>query len=332
MYGTRISIVAAVTVLALSSLLVIPANMGVLFADDAVPGTKVMHKGLKYFVPGHRIRVEARIEDKAGVEVVRCYFKAGNESDYVFVAMKKEGTSGKYAGTLPAPAEGTQSIGYLFLIVNGANQVVKTPPFTFAMSVVDVPSWQTGLSEGNILVSTETGTSSQTLAGFSDSLTVDVAESAQRFGATAEIQSDYQEEGGPTGTADAATFGGTVMPSEGSDIFFDSMVITIGGVAVGVAGIAAILALSGGGDDGGSAGVCGGALSCTATWALPTETAAFTFTQSGDGTCTITVSGNQQTIVSGPVGGNCCEAVAGIYETYVAGGFWSGSCCGACCP
>ena len=80
-----------------------------------MPQQKVQHKALKYFVPGHRVKVESRVKDDNDVNIVRTYFRAVGQADYAFVPMSlKEGTKDKYIGILPAPSEGTQSIEYLF--------------------------------------------------------------------------------------------------------------------------------------------------------------------------------------------------------------------------
>ena len=84
-----------------------PVNSGYVFADKKIDATtKVQHKALKYFVPGHRIQLESRVKDDNDVNIVRTYFRAVGQADYAFVPMSlKEGTKDKYIGILPAPSE-----------------------------------------------------------------------------------------------------------------------------------------------------------------------------------------------------------------------------------
>ena len=71
--------------------------------------TEISHKPVDSFVPGQRLRVLAEVEDEAGVNLVRCYFKTPEEADFVFVPMSLD-ENGQYAGILPAPDTTTEFI------------------------------------------------------------------------------------------------------------------------------------------------------------------------------------------------------------------------------
>jgi hypothetical protein len=65
---------------------------------DIKTTTKVKHKPIKYFVEGKRIRLDAEVQDKAGIELVRCYFKGKADADYVFVTMNQGEIQNHVAG------------------------------------------------------------------------------------------------------------------------------------------------------------------------------------------------------------------------------------------
>lgn len=157
-------------------------NAGAVLAEEVKTATEIKHIPITYFVPEKRISITADVTDEAGVNLVRCYFKGSEQADFVFVGMNS-GADGSYSGTLPAPAKNTQSIEYLFLAVNGSNQVVKSQTFTVNKEDRDeAPAWQQTSSEGNIQVSTEVAEAPKTVSGFADSIVMDVVESSARFG------------------------------------------------------------------------------------------------------------------------------------------------------
>ena len=229
---------------------VLPVNAGSVLAKEAIKATtKIKHKPIKYFVSEKRIKIEAKVTDKEGVNLVRCYFRAAEQADYVFVAMNA--ASSLYQGILPAPSKDTEMLEYLFLVVNGKNQVVKTQ--TFKINKKDkekVPAWQQVSAEGDIHVSTELAQAPETLQGFTDSIVMDVVESSARFGTVAGGIYLASKAGGVSGAAAASTTAGTVTASAGLST---AAIIGIG-VAVAAGGAAAAGGGGGGGDDSGGGG------------------------------------------------------------------------------
>ena len=225
---------------------VLPVNAGSVLAKEAIKATtKIKHKPIKYFVSEKRIKLEAKVTDKEGVSLVRCYFRAAEQADYVFVAMNA--ASSLYQGILPAPSKDTEMLEYLFLVVNGKNQVVKTQTFKINKKDTEkVPSWQQVSAEGDIHVSTELAQAPETLQGFTDSIVMDIVESSARFGTVAGGIYLASEAGGVSGAAAASTTAGTVTAGAGL-----STAAIIGmGAAVAAGGAAA--AGGGGGGGGGT--------------------------------------------------------------------------------
>ncbi len=220
--------------------------------------TAIKYKPIDYFVSGKRIWLNAKITDKAGVNLARCYFRAVEEADFVFVAMKEIKTN-QYEGILPAPSKNTETIEYLFLAVNGANQVVKSQRFKVNKNDDDkTPAWQEVSSEGDIHVTTELPQAAEPPPGFSDSIVVDVAESSARFGlAAGGIYTITAEAGGATGTAASSTNGSTVSASAGLST---TAMVGIGAAVAAVvgAGIALGAGSSSSSDGSSSSGSTGG--------------------------------------------------------------------------
>ena len=234
------------------ALFVLPMNAVSVFAKEGPRATtKVKHKPIEYFVPEKRIKLETEVTDEAGVNLVRCYFRAVEQADYVFVAMTPG--SSLYKGVLPAPSKKTEMLEYLFLVVNGKNQVVKTQTFKVEKKDEDkTPAWQEVSSKGDIHVSTELAQAPTAPPGFTDSIAVDVVESSARFGlVVAGIYTATQaaEAGGTTGTAAAADSAGTISAKTGGI----SKLAYVGGAAL-IAGGAAALGGGGGGGGGGKGG------------------------------------------------------------------------------
>ena len=164
--------------------------------------TTIDHSSLAYFVPGKRITVNAGVSDPKGVKVARTYFRAGAQADYTYVPMTY--TSGnRYVATLPAPSAGTPSIEYLVLAQNAEGTVSRTQSYTMpARQSGEAPSWQSTASRGDVKVFTELTQAPANVAGFTDSITLDVAESGARLGAVAGL---YGAGGGAGGGAAGAT-------------------------------------------------------------------------------------------------------------------------------
>ena len=220
----------------------------------ATTETTIRHGPLKHFVAGHRIRVEATVADPQEVTLVRCYFRAADRADYLFVVMKEDGKNA-YTGILPAPSAETTRIEYLFLAVNRKNRVVRSQVFkTERNDARTIPEWQQVSGEGRVTVGTELSAATPP-AGFTDSIATDVVESALRFGYVAGLYNmagvsasgsagaaaggtSEAAAGGATGSAAIATSGGTATASagvSGGTILGVTAAVVAGGAVVGLA-------------------------------------------------------------------------------------------------
>ena len=219
---------------------------------EAMPvTTEVKHKPIKYFMPGSRIALDAKVSDESGVKLVRCYFQADEQAEYVFVPMSLTNDQ-DYRAILPAPANYTRKIRYLFLVVNGNQQVVKTQPFLVekAADISEPPAWQQVSESDGLSVYTELSQPPAALAGFSDSVTIDAVESSLRFGMVAGIYSASASASAGTaaGAAAAATSAGSITATAG--ISTTVILATAAGVAAGAGAIAAASGGGGGGNGG----------------------------------------------------------------------------------
>lgn len=249
------------------------------FAADADPTTKIRHRAPGFFVPDHRIKLEADVRDREGLKLVRCYFRAAGEENFVFVSMLQTGGN-TFQGILPAPSAETQLLEYLFLAVNNQNKVVKTQTFTVGKDESKrVPAWQEVSGEGTIQVSTELETAPDMVAGFRDNIALDVVESGLRFGVVAGgLYAANAAVGSTSGAAASASSAGAVTAGTG----ISTTAAVLGGVvaAGAVAGGAAVAASestdSGGGSSGSGSGGSSqsgpGADCCIRTNGCPSET------------------------------------------------------------
>jgi len=89
------------------------------------PDTVVGHEAMGIFAAGARAMLDVRISDTKGITAARCYFKAGSDMPYLFVAMDHL-SGNSYQCALPAFQQGSHSLEYFFLIVNGERQVVRS--------------------------------------------------------------------------------------------------------------------------------------------------------------------------------------------------------------
>lgn len=204
--------------------------------------TKIKHEPVKYFVAGKRIKLTAEVTDPEGIKLVRCYFKGTEQADFVFVNMTPG--SATYTAILPAASRTASSIDYLFLTVNNKNQVVRTQQFRVNKNDSQpMPPWQDVAMEGQLNVSTELAQAPAALEGFTDSIAMDVVESALRFGFVAGgiyTSTQIAAAGGATGTAATATSAGTVTATTGAGLSTAAIVGIAAGVAVaGGVGVAA---------------------------------------------------------------------------------------------
>ena len=247
-FFTRVIFLMLILLMGIGGHLASPARLS---AASIPVTTEVKHKPIKYFVSGHRIALDAKVTDESGVKLVRCYFKADEQAEYVFVPMTM-GDGQEYRAILPAPADYAEKIRYIFLVVNVNQQVVKTQSFMVekADHGTKPPAWQEVGETGDVSVYTEVAQPPETMAGFSDSVTVDAVESSLRFGMVAGIYSASATAaaGSATGAAAAATSAGTISTAAG--ISTTVILATAAGVAAGVGAIAAAGG-GGGGDNGG---------------------------------------------------------------------------------
>ncbi|PIE71392.1 MAG: hypothetical protein CSA22_02475 [Deltaproteobacteria bacterium] len=198
--------------------LMVPSPVMAAKSPDKVR-TKVKHKPIKYFVSGSRIEIKAKVRDPSGVSLVRCYFKGTAEADYVFVELTSD--NGKqYQGLLPAPGENTEMIDYLFLVVNGNRQVVRTQSYQVEKKDKKyTPGWQQAKTDQAVQVYSELPNPPSMPPGFSDSVTMDVVESAFRFGfvvAGIYTLDKIGETGGSGALAGSAASGGTTAAAAGT--------------------------------------------------------------------------------------------------------------------
>ena len=105
------------------ALFVLPIPTGIAAAAETTTTIAIKHKPIQYFVPDKRIKIDTEVTDKEAIKLVRCYFRAAGEAEYVFVPMDA-GKEGVFESILPAPGKNTKKLEYLFLVVNEKNQVV----------------------------------------------------------------------------------------------------------------------------------------------------------------------------------------------------------------
>ncbi len=243
-----------VMVIMLTSLTLVFTTIMPITAAPAGVQTGVVHGPPAYFVPGYRLQLDATVSDPAGVSVVRCYFKAAGEADYVFVPMTRTGGTSKgvlYSGVLPAPTPGTKQVKYLFLVVNNNNNVIKTQTFTIIGENKDkAPAWQHGAGKDQIQVSMELDKVPSELRGFTDNIAINKIESGARFGLVAGglyyLTKDKKSH--TTGRAASSNYAGEITAKAAGY----STKFLVGAGVLGAAVVGGAIALSGGGGGGGS--------------------------------------------------------------------------------
>jgi len=218
------------------TLFMLQLSTGLLSAGDKAQ-TKFKIKTLKYYVPENRIQVETKVIDDAKVELVRCYFRAGVQENFVFIEMLSQGSS-SFRGILPAPSAETNRLEYLFLAVNGNNEVSKTKTFMVtSREGADIPKWQDVGSVGKISLYTDLAEPPESVNGFTDSMTVDCVLSSARFGfVTGGIYTAAQvtEAGSAAGAAGSASTGTSSVSSGGLSSLSTGALVGIGAAVAGV--------------------------------------------------------------------------------------------------
>lgn len=208
------------------------------------PTAEIVHNPVETTKAGQRVTLEAEIEDKNGIEVVRVYFKAEDGADYNFVEMKPDADSTPpiiaetFSAVLPAPTNGAKSFTYLILIKNSFNVVVKSQNYWVK---VEPSNDKPKPGDKPIKVYTELDQIPSQITGFSDNIIFDTVESAAKFGAVAGLYQALMNRG-----ADGVVYGGTVAAStEG----IGAGTIILGGLVVAALAGGAVALASSSSDD-----------------------------------------------------------------------------------
>jgi hypothetical protein len=260
----------SITALLCIMLMAIQADLTAAVAAGAAELALAMsftHSAPKHVQPGKRIIISSKITDPSGLKLARCYFRADAEADYVFVPMEA-GAKNTFKAVLPAVSDNAQTVQYRLLAVNNTGQIAKTNEFSVAVKSVKgpLPKWQQAERGEPIHVGIEVepqeGGISQKVTGFSDNITVDLAESSLRFmlvsgaGLATGIAASSGSSGAAAGATatSAGTVGGTASAAtSGSGTIMGMKASTFWWVAAGAAVVIGTgLALSGGGGGGGS--------------------------------------------------------------------------------
>ncbi|MBI4797918.1 MAG: hypothetical protein HY794_04110 [Desulfarculus sp.] len=231
------------------------------YAAAAKAETAIEHQPLEFVVPAKRIKIEAKVTDPKGVQLVRCYFRAAKTSTpFAHVDMVKTGEN-TFVAELPAPASGSTGIEYALLVVNGQRSIAKSGnllvPAKYDQSV---PAWQSATSARKIAVSMERTPTPTTLAGFEDNLSITGTDASQCYGALAGLT----DAPASATSAAGASFAGAVPVTYGGISTNTALLIAGGAVLVG-GGIAIAAAASGGGGGGGGGGGSTPAPGCQCT-------------------------------------------------------------------
>ena len=172
-----------------------------LAATFAAAQTRFDHNAPGYVVPEKRVQIAANVTDPKGVKLARVYFKTPAQADYVFVPMTSAGGA-RYVATVPAINASAPSLQYVLLAVNSEGAVSKTQEYTAAArKTTEVPAWQSASNTGQMTVFTEAAAAPQSVAGFADSIAMDVVESGARFGAAAGLAASGGGAGASAGAA-----------------------------------------------------------------------------------------------------------------------------------
>lgn len=245
---------------------------------QTVTTMEIIHTPVKTITAGRRTVLEVKVQDKAGVDLVRIYFKVREGAEYNFVVLLSMGDD-SYSTILPAPANNAGTIQYLILAKNGDGQVFKSQ--IYRARVEDDESADEAIGDNEkIQVYSELNQAPETITGFSDNLGIDIVESSARFGITAMLyKSSGSASGGSSATTVSATSGG-----------ISTTTVVAGGAALAAIAAGVALSSSSGEDDGGSNGnteetttraVCSFEGGWTGSWA---ETSCDTYDYSGSWT------------------------------------------------
>lgn len=203
--------------------------------------TKILHQPVDSSPAGSAVPLSATVEDSAGVEVVRAYFKSTVGTIFYYIPLTN--AKGKnYSGILPAPAADAGEIEYLILVKNKNGVVVKSQQYRTVIAE-NSRKLQAATQQEKIKVYSESPYASKYIIGFEAGYDFQVADPSEKYGVVAGL---YNPESVSWISTDAVS-GGTVAEPSGTSW----TPWLIGGAAV--AGIAVVaLALGGGGGGGGS--------------------------------------------------------------------------------
>jgi hypothetical protein len=278
--------------LILTVFLATPLNMVKVLAAESP--TKIQHKPPEDYVPGFRINLDAQIKDDSGLMVSRCYFKAKEAKNFVFVEMVPKGNP-TYLASLPAPWVNSEEIQYVIVAVNKQKQVTRSEVFTIKeretkeaatwkepsevkeldLELSDeavaeyegtkkelkqkyaatLPPWQKGAAAGTMITWTELPTAAKRLPGFYDDVKINEVPPEQKYGLKAEELYTEEQLESAGAAAILLTEGGVTS----GGIVKASQPgganwAAIGGGIAGAAAVAGLAAAGGGGSSGGGGG------------------------------------------------------------------------------
>ena len=280
--------------LVLTVFLATPLNMVEVLAAESP--TKIQHKPPEDYVPGFRINLDAQIKDDSGLMVSRCYFKAKEAKNFVFVDMVPKGNP-TYLASLPAPWVNSEEIQYVIVAVNKQKQVTRSEVFTIKEretkeaatwkepsevkeldlelsdeAVVEyegtkkelkqkyaatLPPWQKGAAAGSVIALSELPTAAKRLPGFYDDVKIKEVPPEEKYGLKAqELYSEEQIESAGSAVILLTENGVTSGGIAKASQSGGTNWAAIGGGIAGAAAVAGLAAAGGGG--GGSSGGGGG--------------------------------------------------------------------------
>ena len=203
--------------------------------------TKILHHPIESALSGIVIPLSANIEDSAGVEVVRAYFKSTVGTIFYYVPLMNT-KDNNYSGLIPAPAADAGEIEYLILVKNKQGVVVKSQQYHTVITE-NPRKPQPDAKQKTINVYSESPYASKYITGFEAGYDFQVADPSEKYGVVAGL---YNPESVSWISTDAVPGGTAAEPSSSS---MNPLLIG-GGVLAGIAVVA--VALGGGGGGGGS--------------------------------------------------------------------------------
>jgi len=147
--------------------------------------TSFSHSPPPYIQPWRRTIINTKISDSAGIKLARCYFRASQNAEYVYVTMEA-GADNTFTATLPALGNIAKSLQYRLLAVNNTGQVVRTAEFVAPVNHEwsSIPAWQTADYSNAIQVSTEaeqTAVAARGLLRVDDTVTIASTDPSERY-------------------------------------------------------------------------------------------------------------------------------------------------------